>query len=189
MHPSFTATLLKWFFDNFHMFANTFGVLSIHCVARGLGASFLYKWPASRGGFLQQHGLLVVIRVDIMVLCSGLYESMMSTAGLKFSSYRLRKQTAEHVASLVHSAVKRATLSCLLQWWQLPSWCLVIWCNLPRRSLVMMTSLCPDEWKYLILVETVFPAWCTIAHRGNAVVILSVCLSIVCLLCSSALIK
>jgi len=28
------------------MFANSFSVLSIHCVARGLGPSFLYKcWP------------------------------------------------------------------------------------------------------------------------------------------------
>jgi len=45
------------------MFANSFGVLSIHCVARGLGASFLYKWPASRGGFLRQHGFLIKIAV------------------------------------------------------------------------------------------------------------------------------
>jgi len=41
------------------MFADSFSVLSIHCVARGLGASFLYKCPASRCGFLRQHGLLV----------------------------------------------------------------------------------------------------------------------------------
>jgi len=41
------------------MFADSFNVLSIHCVARGLGASFLYKCPASRGGSLRQHGLLV----------------------------------------------------------------------------------------------------------------------------------
>jgi len=29
---------VKWFFDNFHMFADSFSVLSIHAVARGLGA-------------------------------------------------------------------------------------------------------------------------------------------------------
>jgi len=34
-------------------------VVSIHCVARGLGASFLYKCPASRGDSLRQHDLLV----------------------------------------------------------------------------------------------------------------------------------
>jgi len=31
------------------MFANSFSVLSIHCVARGLGATFLYKCFTSRG--------------------------------------------------------------------------------------------------------------------------------------------
>jgi len=60
MHQPFTGALVKWFFDdNFPMFADSFSVLSIHCVARGLGASFLYKCPASRGGSLRQHGLLV----------------------------------------------------------------------------------------------------------------------------------
>jgi len=34
-------------------------VFSIHRVARGLGASFLYKCHASRGGFLRQHDLLL----------------------------------------------------------------------------------------------------------------------------------
>jgi len=34
MHQSFTGTLVKWvFFDNFPMFADSFSVLSIHCVA------------------------------------------------------------------------------------------------------------------------------------------------------------
>jgi len=52
MHNYFTGTLLKWFFDNFALFADSFSVLSIHCVARCLGASFLYKCPASRGGLV-----------------------------------------------------------------------------------------------------------------------------------------
>jgi len=38
------------------MFADSFSVLSIHCVAHELGASFLYKFRASRGGSLQQYG-------------------------------------------------------------------------------------------------------------------------------------
>ena len=52
MHQSFTDTLVKSFFDNFPMFADSFCVLSIHCITRGLGASFLFKCPASRGGSL-----------------------------------------------------------------------------------------------------------------------------------------
>jgi len=60
MHQSFTDTLAKWFFENFPVFADSFCVLSIHCVARGLGASFLYKCPASRASSLWQHGLLVM---------------------------------------------------------------------------------------------------------------------------------
>jgi len=54
MHQSFAdrSTLVKSVFDNFPMFADSFNVLSIHCVARGLGASFLHKCPASRGGSL-----------------------------------------------------------------------------------------------------------------------------------------
>jgi len=40
MHQPFTDTLLKWFFDNFPIFADNFSVLSIHWVARRLGASF-----------------------------------------------------------------------------------------------------------------------------------------------------
>jgi len=43
MHQSFTGILVKWFIENFPMFADSFSVLSIHCVPRGLGASFLYK--------------------------------------------------------------------------------------------------------------------------------------------------
>jgi len=34
---------------------------SIHCVARVLGASLLYKCPASRGCYMGQHGLLVYL--------------------------------------------------------------------------------------------------------------------------------
>jgi len=46
------------------MFADSFSVLSIHLVAGGLGARFLttYKYSASCGGSLRQHGLLVFSR-------------------------------------------------------------------------------------------------------------------------------
>ena len=45
------------------MLAHSFSVLSVHCVARVLAARFLYKCPASRGGFtfLRQHRLLVLL--------------------------------------------------------------------------------------------------------------------------------
>jgi len=47
---------------------DSFSVLSIHCVARGLVASFLYKCPASCGGSLRhgslrQHGLPVAATI------------------------------------------------------------------------------------------------------------------------------
>jgi len=42
------------------MFADSFSVVYVPCVARESGASFLYKCRASRGGSLRQHGLLVV---------------------------------------------------------------------------------------------------------------------------------
>ena len=41
-HQSFIDTTVMWFFDNFPVFADGFSVLSIRCVARELGASFLY---------------------------------------------------------------------------------------------------------------------------------------------------
>jgi len=59
MHQSFTDTFVKWLFDSFRMFAHSFSVVSIHCVVRGLGASFLYRCPASRASSLRQHSLLV----------------------------------------------------------------------------------------------------------------------------------
>jgi len=62
MHQSFTGTLVKWFIDKFPMFADSVSVVSIHCVARGLGASFLYKCPALRGGSVRQHCLLILTR-------------------------------------------------------------------------------------------------------------------------------
>jgi len=34
MHQSFSDVLVKWFFDNFPMFADSFRLVSIHCVAR-----------------------------------------------------------------------------------------------------------------------------------------------------------
>ena len=61
MHQSFTDTLVKWFFNNFLMFADSFSVLSIQCVARRLGANFMCKCHASRGGSLRQHGFLVFL--------------------------------------------------------------------------------------------------------------------------------
>jgi len=53
------------------MFIDRFSVLYIHCVARGLGASFLNKCPASHGGSLRlrEHGLwngLLVLRDRIV---------------------------------------------------------------------------------------------------------------------------
>jgi len=62
MHQSFTDTLVKCFFDNFSMFADSFSVLSIHCVRRPKIRCKLsvYKCPASRSGSLRQHGLLVI---------------------------------------------------------------------------------------------------------------------------------
>jgi len=36
------------------------GLLVIHCFACGLGASFLYKCPASRGSCLRQNGSLYI---------------------------------------------------------------------------------------------------------------------------------
>jgi len=66
MHQSFAYALVKWFFDNSPVFADSFSVASIHqrffsirCVARGLGVSFMYSCSASRDNFLRQHGLLV----------------------------------------------------------------------------------------------------------------------------------
>jgi len=67
MHQSFTDTRVKSFFDNFPMFADSFSVVSIYCVARGLGASFLYKCLAAHGGSLQQHGLLVNANIVLIV--------------------------------------------------------------------------------------------------------------------------
>ena len=66
MHQSFTDTLVKWFFDNFSMFADSFRLVSILCVARG--ASFLHKCTASRGSSfsLRQHGFLVHILVSLV---------------------------------------------------------------------------------------------------------------------------
>ena len=59
MHKAFIGALVKWVFDNFSMFADSFILVSIHCVAHGLGASFLYECTAARSS-LQQHGLLVL---------------------------------------------------------------------------------------------------------------------------------
>ena len=69
MRQSFTDTHVKWFFGNFPMFANSFSVVYIHCIARGLGASFRYKCLASCGGSLRQHGLLVLKSNYLVTLC------------------------------------------------------------------------------------------------------------------------
>ena len=47
------------FFDNFSMFDDSFSVVSIHCVVRGLRASLLYKCHESHRSSLRQHGFLV----------------------------------------------------------------------------------------------------------------------------------
>jgi len=69
MHRSFTDTLLKWFLDNFPMFADSVSVLRPLNTAFAFYVSLLYcprircklsvQVPASRGGSLRQHGLLV----------------------------------------------------------------------------------------------------------------------------------
>jgi len=41
--------------------AHSFGVLFIHCIARGLGISLLYNCPASCSGSLWQQYLLVLV--------------------------------------------------------------------------------------------------------------------------------
>jgi len=47
-------------FNNFPMLSGSFSVLlSIHCVARGSDVQPFYRRLTSRGGSLQQHGLLV----------------------------------------------------------------------------------------------------------------------------------
>ena len=42
MYQSFTDALVKWFFDNFPMFVDSFSVLSIHCVVSDI-AVFVLK--------------------------------------------------------------------------------------------------------------------------------------------------
>ena len=61
MHQSFIDAHVKWFFDNFPMFADISRLVSIHCVARGLDAGFPYKCSASCGGSPRQHGLILVL--------------------------------------------------------------------------------------------------------------------------------
>jgi len=65
------------------MFADSFSGLSIHCVARKLDASFLYKCPASRGGSMRQHGLLVFLcnRTTVVFFVTG-------QVGMKFGQNR-----------------------------------------------------------------------------------------------------
>ena len=43
IHQSFTDALVKWLFDNFPRFADSFRLVSIHCIAQRLGANFVYK--------------------------------------------------------------------------------------------------------------------------------------------------
>jgi len=51
------------------MFANSFNVVSIYCVARELGAS--YKCPTLHGSSLQQHSFLV--SNVVLFVCAGEY--------------------------------------------------------------------------------------------------------------------
>jgi len=66
--PSITDTFVKWFFDNFPMFAYSFSVLSNYCVAPGLDASFLYKYalhravvPCDSTTFLLKNVILIIV--------------------------------------------------------------------------------------------------------------------------------
>jgi len=84
MHQSFTDALVKWFFDNFPMFAGSFSVVSIHCLARELGTSFLYKCPALRGWSLRQHGLLVIFfpSTDFSTFLDGFLRKFSTRCGM-----------------------------------------------------------------------------------------------------------
>jgi len=46
------------------MFADSFIVVTIHCIAQGLGTIYLYKCPALHGSSLRQHGFLVTLVTD-----------------------------------------------------------------------------------------------------------------------------
>jgi len=39
MHQSFTDALVKWFFDNLPMFADSFSVVFVHFITRALASS------------------------------------------------------------------------------------------------------------------------------------------------------
>jgi len=52
MRQSFTDALVNWFFDNFPVFAGSFVLVSIHCVGRGLGTSFVYMSSYDSTAFL-----------------------------------------------------------------------------------------------------------------------------------------
>ena len=71
MHQFFTDALVKWFSDNFRMFADSFSVLSIStALSKDYVQAFCTSAPhcavvtASRGGSLRQHGLLVLCGYD-----------------------------------------------------------------------------------------------------------------------------
>jgi len=85
MHQSFTGTLESSFSTTSHVYG-VFSVLSIHSVARGLGASFLYKCPASRGGSLRKHGLLVKFKSDLQprLAVTAVVELVTETVKAKF---------------------------------------------------------------------------------------------------------
>jgi len=72
MQQSFTDALAKWFFNNFPMFADSFGLVSIQCtLPRELAANILYKCSAPHSSSLRQrqHGLLVA---QLMAVSSGM---------------------------------------------------------------------------------------------------------------------
>jgi len=71
MYQSFTDTVIKWFFDNLLMFADSFSVLSIHCVhglcdATGTGS---YAYRDSLDTLLGVIGMLVCRLIDSMRTC------------------------------------------------------------------------------------------------------------------------
>jgi len=57
-------TLVKWFFDNFRIFADSFSVASIRCVVRGLSAyTTITRYKTLSYSLLQCGTIVTVIRV------------------------------------------------------------------------------------------------------------------------------
>ena len=65
IHQSFTGIHVKWFLENFPMFADVFlcSFYSLRCP--GIRCKLSIKCSASRGGSLRQHGFLVLCSFDM----------------------------------------------------------------------------------------------------------------------------